>query len=118
MRLFALLLLVGIALPSLSLAQDHYQYPFQNPNLPTEQRVDNLLSLMTLQEKIDALGTDPDVPRLGVHGSGQIEGLHGVAWVGMEAGAACFRRASRIGPRECIRSTSPWKRPNFLMRWT
>ncbi len=79
MRLFALLLLAGLGLPSLSLAQDHFQYPFQNPNLPTEQRIDNLLSLMTLQEKIDALGTDPDVPRLGVHGSGQIEGLHGVA---------------------------------------
>jgi beta-glucosidase len=79
MRLFALLLLAGLGFPSLSLAQDHYQYPFQNPNLPTEQRIDNLLSLMTLQEKIDALGTDPDLPRLGVHGSGHIEGLHGVA---------------------------------------
>ena len=103
MRLFALLLLAGLGLPSLSLAQDHYQYPFQNPNLPTEQRIDNLLSLMTLQEKIDALGTDPDVPRLGVHGSGQIEGLHGVALGGPEAGAACFLRASGVEPRACIR---------------
>ncbi len=75
MRLFALLLLAGLSFPVLSPAQEHYQYPFQNPNLPTEQRIDNLLSLMTLQEKIDALSTDPDVPRLGVHGSGQIEGL-------------------------------------------
>ena len=79
MRLFVLLLLAGLSFPALSPAQSHYHYPFQNPNLPTDQRINNLLSLMTLQEKIDALGTDPDVPRLGVHGSGQIEGLHGVA---------------------------------------
>lgn len=66
---------VSIAL----LAQTTAHYPFQDPNLATEKRIDNLLSLMTLQEKINALSTDPDVPRLGVHGSGHIEGLHGVA---------------------------------------
>lgn len=60
-------------------AQARFQYPFQDPNLPLEKRIDNLLSLMTLQEKIDALSTNPDVPRLGVHASGHIEGLHGVA---------------------------------------
>ena len=32
-------------------AQD-YEYPFQNPNLKVEKRVDNLLSLLTPQEKI------------------------------------------------------------------
>lgn len=56
-----------------------YQYPFQNPNLPIEARVNNILSLMTLQEKIAALSTDPSVPRLGIQGSSHIEGLHGVA---------------------------------------
>jgi beta-glucosidase len=56
-----------------------YQYPFQNPSLPLETRVDNILSLMTPEEKIRALSTSPDVPRLGIHGSGHIEGLHGVA---------------------------------------
>jgi beta-glucosidase len=56
-----------------------YQYPFQNPSLPVEARVDNILSLMTLDEKISALSTSSDVPRLGIHGSGHIEGLHGVA---------------------------------------
>jgi beta-glucosidase len=34
---------------------------------------------MTLDEKIQALGTDPSVPRLGLRLSGHIEGLHGVA---------------------------------------
>jgi len=56
-----------------------YQYAFQNPNLPVEVRINNILSLMTLEEKISALSTDPSVPRLGIHGSSHIEGLHGVA---------------------------------------
>jgi beta-glucosidase len=56
-----------------------YKYPFQNPDLPIEQRVNNILSLMTLEEKVAALSTDPSVPRLGIQGSSHIEGLHGVA---------------------------------------
>ena len=34
---------------------------------------------MTLEEKIDALSTNPTVPRLGVVGTGHVEGLHGLA---------------------------------------
>ena len=56
-----------------------YKYPFQNPDLPIEQRVNNILLLMTVDEKIAALSTDPSVPRLGIQGSSHIEGLHGVA---------------------------------------
>lgn len=69
-----------------------YQYPFQNPNLPTEQRIDNLLSLMTLQEKIEFLGETLNLSRLGIHAPGtvpspngsnaQFEGLHGLAMGG------------------------------------
>jgi len=76
---FRFVLLAGLCVPLLALGQASRTYPFQDPNLPTEKRIDNLLSLMTLQEKISALSTNPDVPRLGVHGSGHIEGLHGVA---------------------------------------
>jgi beta-glucosidase len=53
--------------------------PFQNPDAPMEERITDLLSRMTLEEKIDCLGTRPDVPRLGVKGSPHIEGYHGVA---------------------------------------
>ena len=56
-----------------------YEHPFQNPDLPAEQRIDNLLSLMTLEEKVECLGTNPSVPRLGLKGSGHSEGLHGLA---------------------------------------
>jgi beta-glucosidase len=61
------------------LAQKKRQYPFQNPNLETEKRIDNLLSLMTLEEKVAVLSTNPSVPRLGVIGTGHVEGLHGLA---------------------------------------
>jgi beta-glucosidase len=59
--------------------QAEYQYPFQDPDMPTEQRIDNIISLMTLEEKITCLGTNPSVPRLGIKGSGHVEGLHGLA---------------------------------------
>jgi len=55
------------------------QYPFQNPALPEEQRVNDLIGRMTLEEKIAALGWSAAVPRLGVKGSPHIEGYHGVA---------------------------------------
>ena len=54
------------------------QYPFQNPDLPIEQRIDNILTLMTLDEKIECLDTDPSVPRLGIKGSDHVEGIHGL----------------------------------------
>jgi len=63
----------------LAAAGGPYQYPFQNPDLPLEQRVDNIVSLMTLDEKVDCLGTRPNVPRLGIQGTGHVEGLHGLA---------------------------------------
>lgn len=60
-------------------AQNGYQYPFQDSKLDVEKRIDNIISLLTLEEKISCLGINPSVPRLGIKGSGHIEGLHGVA---------------------------------------
>ena len=57
-------------------------YPFQNPQLDDEKRLDNLISLLTLEEKIDLLSTRPAVPRLGIKKHRIIEGLHGVALSG------------------------------------
>src|SRR5262244_1915340 len=59
-------------------AQNNAQYPFQNPDLSADQRIDNLLLLMTLDEKIACLSTNPSVPRLGVKASGHVEGIHGL----------------------------------------
>lgn len=54
------------------------EYPFQNPDLPIEERIDNILSLITVDEKIECLDTNPSVPRLGIKGSGHVEGIHGL----------------------------------------
>jgi beta-glucosidase len=53
-------------------------YPFQNPGLAPKARIANILSLMTVDEKIDALSTDSGVPRLGIPSFGGTEGIHGV----------------------------------------
>lgn len=53
-------------------------YLFQNSQLTAEERITNLLSLMTLDEKIACLGTNPSVPRLGIKASGHVEGIHGL----------------------------------------
>ena len=53
-------------------------YPFNDPSLAMEKRIDNLLSLMTIDEKINCLGTNTGVPRLGVMNFGNSEGIHGV----------------------------------------
>ena len=56
-----------------------YKFPFQDPAKPVEERITNLLSLMTLDEKINCLGTNPTIARLEVKGTGHVEGLHGLA---------------------------------------
>jgi len=70
-----LCLLVSGFAPALA-QQSHY--PFNDPALPMENRIDNLLSLMTVDEKIGCLGTNTGVPRLGVMSYGSSEGIHGV----------------------------------------
>jgi len=52
---------------------------YADPGAPVEARVTDLLGRMTLEEKISALSTNPSVPRLGVVGTGHVEGLHGLA---------------------------------------
>ena len=54
-------------------------FPFQNTTLTDNQRLDNLLSLMTIDEKVNALSTNLGVPRLGIRSTGHSEGLHGMA---------------------------------------
>lgn len=86
--------------------QWHLQhYPFDNPNLPAEQRIDNLLSLMTVEEKINCLGTLTGVPRLGVPNIGSSEGIHGVV-----------QREARFG-REPITTTQFPQPPGMGATW-
>jgi len=59
-------------------------YPFRNPALATAERVNDLVSRMTLKEKADQLlYTAPAIPRLGVPSyNWWNEALHGVARAG------------------------------------
>ena len=71
-----LAVLVSLFVTSALLAQT-YEYPFQNPELSDDERIDNLLSLMTLEEKI-ATFSGLGVPRLGVADPGSSEAIHGL----------------------------------------
>ncbi len=74
-RRLALAMAAVLATAAAASTQSH---PFQDPNLPAEQRIGNLLSLMTADEKMDALGANSGVPRLGVPSFGASEGIHGL----------------------------------------
>ena len=57
-------------------------YTFQDARLSEDARIRNLISLMTIDEKINCLSTRLSIPRLGVNGTRTIEGLHGLAYSG------------------------------------
>jgi beta-glucosidase len=69
------------------LAQDAVGgFPFRDPSLEMEKRIDSVLSLMTLEEKINSLDTHGvTVPRLGIPGTPIGEALSGVALGGLIA---------------------------------
>lgn len=56
----------------------HAQNVFNDPAVNEEQRLDDLIARMTLDEKVDALGNNTQVLRLGIQASGSVEGLHGI----------------------------------------
>ena len=73
------------AICSTSFAQQSSgQAAFKNPKLSVEKRVDDLVSHMTLEEKVSQIGHTADaVPRLGIpEYNWWNEGLHGVARAG------------------------------------
>src|SRR5271170_6632547 len=79
-RLICLLLLFGIG-QALVRAQAANPLPYQNAKLPIEQRVDDLVSRLTLEEKTsEMVNGSAAIPRLGVPAyDWWSEGLHGVA---------------------------------------
>ncbi|WP_433975758.1 glycoside hydrolase family 3 C-terminal domain-containing protein [Tunturiibacter lichenicola] len=72
---------IALALAAVCVSAVHAQSAplYADPHADAEQRITDLLSHMTLEEKIHALSTDPSVPRLGVAGTNHVEGLHGLA---------------------------------------
>jgi len=74
-------LVLFIALAFSAGAQNKYDYPFQNPKLSTATRVNDLVSRLTLEEKVNQmLNSTPAIPRLGIPPyDWWNECLHGVA---------------------------------------
>ncbi|MBN2520430.1 MAG: glycoside hydrolase family 3 C-terminal domain-containing protein, partial [Bacteroidales bacterium] len=74
-----LLLFITTNLLSVFISVNAQKFPFQDTSFSLNERVDSIISLLTLEEKINCLSTNPSVPRLGIVGTGHVEGLHGLA---------------------------------------
>jgi len=97
-----------LSLVALGLASAFAQkpaYPFNDPTLPTDKRIENLLSVMTIDEKVACLGTRTAVPRLGVPNIGSSEGIHGVV------------QREKRGPHEPITTTQFPQPPGMGESW-
>src|SRR5688572_11097430 len=93
------LLLCLIGSGSLATTQETKSDPgaaYRNPKLPVEQRVDDLISRMTLEEKVSQMmNAAPAIPRLGIpQYDWWNEALHGVAFSGV---ATVFPQAIGLG---------------------
>jgi beta-glucosidase len=78
-----LILLPIVLLVLASYATSSLEYPFLDTKLSDDARLDNLISLMTLDEKLSHLSPMlPGIPRLGIKGTRIVEGLHGLALSG------------------------------------
>ena len=93
-RALVFVLSIFLLLDSCSLKEE--ALPFLNTELPLEQRVDDLVSRMTLEEKIAQMVNDaPAIDRLNVpRYNWWAEGLHGVARAGL---ATVFPQAIGLG---------------------
>ncbi|MGK5555745.1 glycoside hydrolase family 3 C-terminal domain-containing protein [Actinomadura kijaniata] len=103
-RTTALLLAPALALTTLAAvpAQARQTYPFQNPRLSVDARVNDLAGRLTLDEKISLLHQyQPAIPRLGIKRfKTGTEALHGLAWsTDVNAGGAVRTATATVFPQ-------------------
>jgi len=72
----------GTSPPACTSNASDYANPFQNPCAAIEDRITNLLSLLTSDEKQSLLLQEqPTIPRLGIPAfTSWTEGVHGIGW--------------------------------------
>jgi len=82
--IFGALACLVATMTSCSTQQEAYMFPYQDPNLPLEARVDDLIARMTLAEKVSQMLYDaPAIERLEIPAyNWWNEALHGVARAG------------------------------------
>jgi len=74
MKRFLSVIALSMAFSAMLSAQE---YPFQNTQLSEDERLDNAVSLMTIEEKLGTI-TGQGVPRLGIANPGATEAIHGI----------------------------------------
>jgi beta-glucosidase len=82
-RFLTVLAAALLAVPAVpGAARADTDYPFRDPHLPLQTRIDDLVGRLTLDEKISLLHQyQPAIPRLGIElFKAGTEALHGVAW--------------------------------------
>ena len=106
MRNKSLLLIFSLLLCLQTSAQQ--TQAFQDTTLTDEQRVDHLLSILTLDEKINLLSTDLGVPRLNIPRCGHYEGLHGLTLGGPAMwGGRQRTKDGKVVPTDCPTTIFP-----------
>ena len=83
MKKLSYLLILAVATMALaSCNSKSYEYPYQNPKLSVDQRVDNLMSLLTPEEKIGLMMNGSiSVDRLGIpYYNWWSEACHGICY--------------------------------------
>jgi len=80
-KAFRIIIILALIVPFLQIKAQTPSYPFRNPALPFDQRVIDLVSRLTLQEKINLMqNSATGIPRLGIPAyNWWNECLHGVA---------------------------------------
>ncbi|HWF89059.1 MAG TPA: glycoside hydrolase family 3 C-terminal domain-containing protein, partial [Pyrinomonadaceae bacterium] len=93
---FVLCLLLIVSPATTQEPQPEASAPYRDPRLPLQQRVDDLISRMTLEEKVSQMmNAAPAIPRLGIpQYDWWNEALHGVAFSGI---ATVFPQAIGLG---------------------
>ena len=121
---YVLILLISSVFVGAAGGQGASLLPYQNPKLSTEQRVDDLVSRMTLEEKTsEMINTSAAVPRLNVPAyDWWSEGLHGVARSGYATlfpqaiGMAATWDAPLLGDASTVISTEARAKYNEAVR--
>ena len=94
---FSLVLLLASCGP-----KQTYEYPFQNPDLNIEERIDNLMSLLTVEEKVGLMmNKNVSVDRLGIPSyNWWSEACHGVRQDGYTVYPQPIGMAAAFNPQQ------------------
>ncbi|MCR4824641.1 MAG: glycoside hydrolase family 3 C-terminal domain-containing protein [Bacteroidales bacterium] len=91
-----------VLLGSACAPEQSYEYPFQNPDLPVDERIDNLLSLLTLQDKVGLMmNKNVSIDRLGIPSyNWWSEACHGVRQDGYTVYPQPIGMAAAFNPQQ------------------